>query len=72
MIGGPENQQIWPSARHNGEAELPVDVFEERSSFFSVSTSTASTHRRIYDASCRATPPSRVANEEANAAAKTR
>lgn len=39
MIRGPEDQQIQPSARHNGAAELPVDVFEERSSFFSVSTS---------------------------------
>lgn len=39
MIRGPENQQIRPSARHNGGADLLVDVFENRSSFFSVSTS---------------------------------
>lgn len=65
MIWGPENQQIRPSARHNGEAELPVDVFEERSSFFSVSTSLPPhTHTHLqHKPACNAC--SHAANEEA-------
>lgn len=65
MIRGPENQQIRPSARHNGEAELPVDVFEDRSSFFSVSTSLPPhTHMHLqHKPACNAR--SHAANEEA-------
>jgi len=56
MIWGPANQQIWPLAGHNGEHDLPVDVFEDCSSFFSVSTSLTSTqqthslHKLTFDA----------------------
>ncbi len=56
MIWGPENQQIWPPAGHNGEHDLPVDVFEDRSSFFSVNTSLPPHNRRIHYTNSRATP----------------
>lgn len=56
MIWGPENQQIWPPAGHNGEHDLPVDVFEDRSSFFSVSTSLPAHNRCIYNANSRVMP----------------
>lgn len=62
MIWGPENQQIWPPAGHNGEHDLPVDVFEDRSSFFSVSTSLPAHNRHIYNANSHACV--RVVNEE--------
>lgn len=45
MIWGPENQQIWPPAGHNGEHDLPTDVFEDCSSFFSVNTLPTSTQQ---------------------------
>lgn len=56
MIWGPKNQQIWPPAGYNGEHDLPVDVFEDCSSFFSVSTSLPPHNRRIHGANSHATP----------------
>lgn len=56
MIWGPENQQIWPPAGHNGEHDLAVDVFEDRSSFFSVNTSLLPHNRRIHYTNSRVTP----------------
>lgn len=56
MIQGAENQQIWPSAGHNGEHDLPVDVFEDCSSFFSVNTSLPPHNRRIHYTNSRVTP----------------
>lgn len=56
MIWGPENQQIWPPAGHNGEHDMPVDVFEDRSSFFSVNTSLPPHNRRIHYTNSRVTP----------------
>lgn len=56
MIWGPENQQIRPPAGHNGERDLPVDVFEDRSSFFSVNTSLPPHNRRIHYTNARVTP----------------
>ena len=56
MIWGPENQQRWPPAGHNGEHGLPVDVFEERSPFFSVNTSLPRHNRCIHNTNSRVTP----------------
>lgn len=56
MIWRPKNQQIWPPAGHNGEHDLPVDVFEDCSSFFSVSTSLPPDNRRIHYTNSHATP----------------
>lgn len=56
MIWGPENQQIWPPAGHNGEHDLPVDVFEDRSSFFSLNTSLPPHNRRIHYTNSHVTP----------------
>lgn len=53
MIWGPENQQIQPRAGHNGEHDLPVDVFEDCFSFFSVSTSPLPHNRHIYNTNSR-------------------
>lgn len=64
MIQGPENQQICPPAGHNGEHDLCVDVFEERSSFFSVNTSLPPHNRRIDFTNSPVTPVFRVVNEE--------
>lgn len=55
MIWGPENQQIWPPAGHNREHDLPVDVLEDRSSFFSVNTSLPLHNRRIHHTNSRMT-----------------
>lgn len=56
MIWGPENQQIRPPAGHNGEHDLPVDVFEDCSSFFSVNTSLPPHSRCIYNTNSRVMP----------------
>lgn len=56
MIWGPENQQIWPLAGHNGELDLLVDVFEDCSSFFSVNTSLPPHNRHIYNTNSHVTP----------------
>lgn len=56
MILGPENQQIRPPVGHNGEIDLPVDVFEVRSSFFSLNTSLLAHNRRIHYTNSRVTP----------------
>lgn len=56
MIWGPENQQIWPPAGYNGEHDLPMDVFEDRSSFFSVITSLPPHNRHIHYTNSHVTP----------------
>lgn len=48
MIQRPKNQQMWPLTCHNREHNLPVDVFEGWSSFFSVSTSLPQHNRCIH------------------------
>lgn len=53
MIWGSENQQIWPPAGHNREHNLPVDVLEDHSSFFSVNTSLPLHNRCIHHTNSR-------------------